>query len=163
MNQGPRTLGSASLQIRISKALPREMRDQTREIAHLHCERESQNHGEATKLMRQVCDEADAANITLLVWPNPYGEDIALSQGQLIEWYARRFGFVQIQPNPPLMARMPGSTPRYLTPAASAVAIMRAEELQNTLLRTGDPGSVYYAGPTAVAGSVMSSMVDRNV
>ena len=123
MNQGPRTLGGASLQVRVSMALPRDMRDQTREIARLHCERDSQNSGEATRLMHQVCEEADDAGITLVLWPRPYGDDIALSQSQLIDWYARRFGFVQIQPEPPLMARMPGSTPHMLTVGASAAAL----------------------------------------
>lgn len=123
MNQGPRTLGGASCHVRISGALPREMREQTREVAHLHCARDSQHQGEATALMHQVCEEADEAGITLVLWPRPYGDDIALSQGQLIDWYAKRFGFVQIQPNPPLMARMPGSTPRMLTVAASAVSL----------------------------------------
>lgn len=122
MNQGPRTLGAASLQVRTCKALPKSMREQTREIAHLHCDRDSQQQGEASKLLHQVCTEADDAGITLVLWPNPYGDDIALSQAQLIAWYARRFGFVQIQPSPPLMARAPGSTPRYLTPVYSGVA-----------------------------------------
>lgn len=102
-------------------ALPRDLRGKTREIAHLHCERDSQHQGEATKIMHEVCQEADDADITLVLWPKPYGDDIALSQTQLIDWYARRFGFQQIQPNPPLMARMPGSTPRYLTPIAAVV------------------------------------------
>lgn len=123
MNQGPRTLGGASCQIRISMALPRELRPKTREVAHLHCERDSQNTGEATALMLQVCEEADKDNITLVLWPRPYGDDIALSQAQLIEWYAKRFGFWQIQPDPPLMARAPGSTPQFLNPRADAVQL----------------------------------------
>ncbi len=127
MNQGPRTLGHASLQVRVCMALPQRMRDETREIAHLHCDRDAQGQGEASALLRQVCEEADAARMTLVLWPRPYGDDIALSQTQLVEWYARRFGFVQVQPDPPLMARMPGATPHYLTPAASAVACYEVE------------------------------------
>jgi len=123
VNNGPRTLGAASLKVRTSTALPRDMRERTREISHIHCDPASQNTGEASALMHQVCAEADRAGITLVLWPKPFGADMALSQGQLIDWYARRFGFMQIQPDPPLMARMPGSTPRQLTVAASAVAL----------------------------------------
>jgi hypothetical protein len=111
------------------------MRDQTREVAHLHCERESQNHGEATRLMHQVCEEADKANITLVLWAKPYGDDIALSQTQLIDWYAKRFGFQLIQQDPPLMARMPGATPQMLTVAASAVALYAVEPIQEDAKR----------------------------
>ncbi len=103
-------------------ALPKRMRDQTREIAKVHTRRDSQQQGEATRLLHSVCEEADAAGVTLILWPRPYGGDVALSQGQLLDWYAK-FGFYQIQPEPPLMARMPWSTPQYLTPTASGVAL----------------------------------------
>ena len=99
------------------------MREQTREITRLACSRYEQGKGAATRLLEQVCDEADEAGITLVLWPRPYGDDIALSQSQLIDWYARRFGFIQVQPEPPLMARMPGATPHMLTVAASAAAL----------------------------------------
>lgn len=121
MQTGPRVLGSASLNVRVSVALPARMRDRTREITKLQTAADSQHTGEAGRLMEQVCDEADTHGITLVLWPRPFG-DIALSEAQLIAWYARRFGFVQIQPDPPMMARMPNSTPRYLTPVATGVA-----------------------------------------
>jgi GNAT superfamily N-acetyltransferase len=103
-------------------AIPARMRDRTREITKVHCEPEAQNQGHATALLHEVCREADRHGITLVLWPRPYGDDIALSQAQLIEWYGRAFGFAQIQAEPPLMARMPWSTPQYLKPVPSAVA-----------------------------------------
>ena len=121
MQTGPRVLGSASLNVRVSLALPARMRDRTREITKLQTSAEAQNKGEASRLLEKVCAEADSHGITLVLWPRPFG-DIALSQTQLIDWYSRRFGFVQIQPEPPMMARAPDSTPRYMTPVASGVA-----------------------------------------
>ena len=54
------------------------------------------------------------AGVVLVVWPQPFGDDISMSRDQLIDWYGRSFGFQVIQPDPVLMARMPGSTPRML-------------------------------------------------
>ncbi len=119
MQNGPRTYNAASLIVGDCKALPTRMRPLTREISQLQTEYESQGKGDATELMHRVCREADLVGITLVLWPRPYG-DIALSAGQLAEWYAKRFGFALIQATPPLMARMPGATPRYLTPIAQA-------------------------------------------
>lgn len=121
MQNGVRTLGNASLTIDDCRALPRRMRPMTREVSSLRTPAASQQQGAATALMHQVCDEADEACITLVLWPKPFGA-IALSQAQLIEWYARRFGFVRLPGDVPMLARMPGSTPRYLTPVASGVA-----------------------------------------
>lgn len=120
MTPGPRVLGAASLQVRVSMAIPARMRDRTREITKVHTEPDAQNRGQATALLHEVCKEADRYGITLVLWPRPYGDDIALSQGQLIDWYGRVFGFHQIQAEPPLMARMPWSTPIALKPVAAA-------------------------------------------
>lgn len=125
MQTGPRELGASTLEVRISMALPKRMRDRTREITRVHTEPDAQRRGDATRLLEQVCSEADALGITLVLWPRPYGEDIALSAGQLREWYARH-GFVQIQPAPPLMARMPYQTAARMTPAAIGAACYAA-------------------------------------
>lgn len=120
MQNGARSFNAASLHIGDCKALPVRMRPVTREISGLHTDAADQGRGDATTLMHRVCREADDQGITLLVWPNPFGDDMAMGRTQLIAWYARRFGFVQIQAAPPMMARMPWSTPQTLTPIASA-------------------------------------------
>lgn len=121
MNPGLRTLGNATLTIGVCKALPPEMRPQTRELSGLSVPIESRRTGHATALMHDVCCEADEANITLVLFVQPF-DDPDLGRTQLAEWYSRRFGFMPIQADPLLMARMPGSTPRYLTSVAKAVA-----------------------------------------
>jgi GNAT superfamily N-acetyltransferase len=124
VNVGPRSHEAASLQIRVSVALPRRLRDRTREITKVHTAAADQRQGHATALLREVCDEADQAGITLILWPRPYGDDIALSQAMLIDWYAR-FGFRVIQPEPVLMARAPGLYTR-LAPVAAACEALHA-------------------------------------
>jgi GNAT superfamily N-acetyltransferase len=109
-------------EVRICLAIPGRLRAATREIRSVQTEPGAQGQGHASALLHEVCREADAANITLLLWPQPYGEHIALSRMQLADWYARRFGFQTIQPEPILMARMPGTTPRYATPLAFAAS-----------------------------------------
>lgn len=113
MQTGKRRVGPATLRIRQCEALPQHMRAGTRELCALEVPAAEQGNGYATTLMHKVCREADAAGIVLVLWPQPFG-DIALSRGQLIEWYESRFGFAPIQSDPVLMARLPGATPRIL-------------------------------------------------
>ena len=122
MNIGQRSHGPASLQVRVSMALPKHLRDKTREITKVHTPAAEQGNGHATALMREVCEEADKAGLTLVLWPRPYGDDIALSAGMLRNWYAS-FGFRRIQPEPVMMARAPGLYTR-LAPVAAACEAM---------------------------------------
>tara|TARA_R110000823_G_C15937072_1_gene500045 strand:- start:2719 stop:3093 length:375 start_codon:yes stop_codon:yes gene_type:complete len=122
MIAGQRTSGPASLKVRVSLALPKHLRDKTREITKVHTPAAEQGNGHATELLQQVCDEADAAGLTLVLWPRPYGDDIALSQAQLQAWYAR-FGFRVIQPAPVLMARAPGLYTRLAPVTAACEAL----------------------------------------
>jgi hypothetical protein len=110
------------LQVRISMALPRHLRDKTREITKVHTPAADQGNGHATALLQEVCDEADEAGITLVLWPRPYGDDIALSAAMLCDWYAR-FGFRVIQPEPVLMARAPGLYTRLVPVVAACEAL----------------------------------------
>jgi N-acetylglutamate synthase-like GNAT family acetyltransferase len=111
MKTGNRKEGSAELRIRQCSAFPPHMRERTRELCNLEVPADEQNKGAATALMHKVCHEADEAGMTLVVFVNPFGDNIALSRTQLREWYAKRFGFQVIQDDPCLMARLPGSTP----------------------------------------------------
>ena len=103
-------------------ALPKHLRDRTREITKVHTRAEKQSEGFATILMRDVCNEADICGMTLILWPNPYGDDIALSAGMLRDWYAR-FGFRQIQSEPVMMARAPGLYTRLAPVSAACEAL----------------------------------------
>lgn len=118
MNVGQRTHDAASLQVRISMAMPKHLRERTREITKVHTPASDQGKGHASALLREVCQEANNAGLTLMLWPRPYGDDIALSAGQLRDWYAQ-FGFRVIQPEPVLMARAPGLYTR-LAPVVAA-------------------------------------------
>lgn len=116
MPTGERRVGAAVLRVRQCEALPVHMRPKTREIVNLETKFEEQGKGYATTLMYKVCREADAVGLVLVLSPQPWGDNINLSQAQLIEWYQLRFGFQLVQTKPMvLMARMPGATPRLLT------------------------------------------------
>lgn len=121
MKVGARNHEGASCQVRISLALPKRMRDRTREITKVQTPAKLQGQGLATKLIEHVCEEADKDGMTLVLWPRPFG-DIALSQAMLISWY-QRFGFQVIQPDPVLMARPPGRAVHELTVGASAALL----------------------------------------
>jgi predicted GNAT family acetyltransferase len=114
MDTGPRTSGHAACRVRQTNAVPASMRAGIREVCSVEVPAEHQGQGHATALLHKVCSEADKAGIVLVLWPQPWGDNIALSREQLVDWYARRFGFQAIQPEPLLMARMPGATPRLL-------------------------------------------------
>lgn len=107
-------VGAATCRVRRTNAVPVHMREGIREVAALEVPAREQGKGYATTLMHKVCREADAAGVVLLLWPQPFGDHIAMSRDQLADWYARSFGFQVIQDEPVLMARMPGSTPRLL-------------------------------------------------
>jgi hypothetical protein len=96
----------------------------TRELVNVETPFAEQGKGYMTTLIHKVCREADAANIVLVLTPQPYGDNINLSKQQLEEWYARSFGFHVIQTEPmTLMARMVNGTPKLMerTPITEAI------------------------------------------
>ena len=114
MEPGWRRHGGARLRIRQSNALPAELRGATREIHSLETAPAARGQHHATLLLRKVCDAADRAGITLVLWPQPWGDNPSMTRDQLIEWYERRFGFLVVQVEPVLMARMVGAEPKVL-------------------------------------------------
>lgn len=115
MPTGERKVGPACCRVRQCTALPERMRAKTREVVDVETPFEEQGKGYATTLLHKVCREADAANLVLVLSPQPYGDNINLSKEQLEQWYERSFGFQVLQRAPMvLMARMPGATPRML-------------------------------------------------
>lgn len=121
-------VGNASCRVRRTNAVPAALREQVRELASLEVPAGEQRKGYATTLVHEVCRDADAAGVVLVLWPKPWGEHAAMSAEQLADWYARAFGFQVIQPEPLLMARPVGATPRLLAlrPVARAVLEMQA-------------------------------------
>ena len=118
--------GHATCELKRSVQLPVDIRDGVRELTKLHTPIEHRKNGDATQLLQQVCDEADTQGIVLLLHCEPFGEpDLAASQ--LEAWY-EKFGFMVIQAEPKLMARMVGASPRVLSPNPVTLAIGRAIE-----------------------------------
>lgn len=103
---------SASVKVSVSRALPVHMREVTREVHGMYVPPEDRRKGYAAALMQEVCRQADLVSLTLMLFVEPY-LDFDMSKSQLEAWYAR-FGFITIQEQPCLMARMPHSTPRVL-------------------------------------------------
>lgn len=114
METGTRTAGHATCRVRQTNSVPASMRAGIREVCSVEVPAEHQGQGHATALMHKVCSEADAAGMVLVLWPQPWGDNIAMSRDELISWYSTTFGFQVIQPEPVLMARMVGATPRRL-------------------------------------------------
>ena len=103
MTPGPRHYRSAMLRIAMCEALPDDMRDGTREILSLTCA--NPRKGYATRLMSDVCLEADTAGMVLIVQPGQF--DDGMTTEQLTKWY-ERFGFMALPKdgdNPTVMAR----------------------------------------------------------
>ena len=115
MKTGDRSVGPAKLRVRQCPALPPALQKTTRELVNVETPFAEQGKGYMTTLIHKVCREADAANLVLVLTPQPYGDNINLSKQQLEEWYARSFGFHVIQREPmTLMARMVNGTPQAL-------------------------------------------------
>lgn len=111
MKTGIRYLNNASCKINICMAVPNQLRAKCRELTSLDVPANLRRSGMATELMTMVTEEADAHNMLLVLFPEPFGEEPKLSALQLEDFY-ERFGFQMIQVHPkPMMARMPHSTP----------------------------------------------------
>lgn len=120
MKLGLRKFGAATCRLGRTVQVPAHMRDDIVELSALHVPVEQRREGFATRLLTQLCQEADEAGKLLLLHVKPFSDGV-MSESQLAAFYAA-FGFQDIQPRPRLMARMAGSTPRSgLTPVAEAI------------------------------------------
>jgi len=88
------------------------MRPKTREVSNIYTQPDKRGTGQATKLMKIVCDIADKDQMSLILFVKPYGQNAPTTEYDLVEWYQRKFGFVMIQLNPIMMVRIPDSTPK---------------------------------------------------
>ena len=126
MKTGDRSVGPAKLRVRQCPALPPALQKTTRELVNVETPFAEQGKGYMTTLIHKVCREADAANLVLVLTPQPYGDNINLSKQQLEDWYARSFGFHVIQREPmTLMARMVNGTPQALQLAPVTEALYK--------------------------------------
>lgn len=81
-----------------------EEAQRVRMIVGLHTDRGYRRKGDATRLMKQVCGEADEDGTLLLLEPKP--DDDAEFDEFLLQNFYRRFGFTRVQKAPVvLMAR----------------------------------------------------------
>ena len=102
MTPGLRSLNSASVRVASADGFPEEIRELSRELLDLRST--DQRKGDASALLKQVCAEADAWWITLIVVARKY--DDGMDDSQLLKWY-EKFGFTLVQAEPPIMARTP--------------------------------------------------------
>lgn len=103
MAVGPRTHKQASLRIAVAECLPDDMHADTREVVGVASANPRKGH--ATALLWEVCREADAACVMLVLFPSAFAD--GMDDAALERWYAR-FGFVAVQREPAvMMARSP--------------------------------------------------------
>ena len=101
MKPGTYTHGQASVRIGYTQVVPAPMRGRLREITSLSVAREARGQGAASALMHEVCAQADAAGLALMVLVEPY-DGASMDELQLSAWYAR-MGFKTIQAVPVMM------------------------------------------------------------
>jgi predicted N-acetyltransferase YhbS len=97
MKPGKRQLGPCTLKLTYSQVAPANLRGGLFEVSGLHTAEEHQKKGYATRLLDEVCEEADEAKKVLVIMPDE-------------PWqmpYYGRFGFEPIQAEPVIMARAP--------------------------------------------------------
>ena len=133
MNTGQRKHEQATLELHESEAIPPEMRSRVREILRLYVPSHHRKKGLARELMRQVCEEADATGIVLMLWPRQYGDGEMETQN-LIAWY-RQFGFIETQPAPVLMMRQPRTPVIAVGNTVDALALRRRAILSRAVNR----------------------------
>ena len=126
MKAGIRYYENASCKIGTCMAIPERMREKTRELSHIDVPENLRKQGMATQLITNVCDEADAHGITLLLFVEPFGTGHKMSKNALMTWYSDKFGFTAIQSEPVMMARMPFGSPRVFKPTLVTSLINKA-------------------------------------
>jgi hypothetical protein len=105
MTPGLREYKQATLRVAVPLGVPEHMRHGMRELVSIRTKNPRKGH--ATHLMHDVCAEADRLGFVLLLQVKPFDE--GMTEEQLEKWY-ERFGFLEIQQEPVLMARQPRPT-----------------------------------------------------
>lgn len=94
---GKREFEGASCWVRMMTDLPMQLRDSVRLIHDLKTDKGMRGKGQGTKLLQQVCEEADKAQKVLILMPD---------NDKLETWY-NKFDFKRTQDNPVIMVRNP--------------------------------------------------------
>lgn len=106
MRYGERKFGGATCTVKAALGLPKDMQKDVREIVEVYTDPLRRGQGDATKMLHQICKEADAKRMVLMLTVEPFSENQALSKDQLLEWYTTTFDFNTIQAEPLILARM---------------------------------------------------------
>ena len=96
MKLGKREYSQASCWIRMMADLPSSLQDGVRLIHDLQTPKGMRGKGLGTKILDQVCKEADLDGTTLILMPD---------SDKLEKWY-NGFDFKRVQDNPVLMIRV---------------------------------------------------------
>lgn len=108
MKPGTITNGAASLTLSYSAIVPPAERGRVLEITDLLTTSTKRRQNHASLLMQSVCEQADQADMLLLLMPQAFGTD-GLTSLQLQHWYSDKFGFVTLQQSPTILIRMPAA------------------------------------------------------
>lgn len=92
----------ASCRVVMNPELPFHL-SEVREVVDVQTDEDARRQGYATQLLQAVCEDADIERTVLILTPKPF-KDGPMEEAALSAWY-ERFGFVQIQKKPALMAR----------------------------------------------------------
>jgi ribosomal protein S18 acetylase RimI-like enzyme len=106
VREGPRKVGQASCDISVSQVMPAKIQAQVFEITSVYTPPEFRTQGHGRALLAAVCEEADGFR-AILVLTVQAAKGSRMDNERLAKWYSELFGFVVIQPNIGLMARMP--------------------------------------------------------
>lgn len=92
----------SSAEVQPNRCLPPEMAE-VMEVLKVTTDLAHRKQGHASAVVREIVRDADKTGTVLILQPRPYG---TIGLINLRGWY-ERFGFMQIQANPVLMARQP--------------------------------------------------------
>lgn len=107
MRIGTRSEGHAKCFIGICKVLPKKIRYSVREVSQVFVSPDHRGNGDASRLLKKVCEEASKENMVVIVIPKAYSKWPSMTDKQLEEWYVRSFGFAAIQHDPLILAKAP--------------------------------------------------------
>jgi GNAT superfamily N-acetyltransferase len=105
MEPGTRSNGPASLQLVRMVGIDDSVTEGLLEVKSVKTVKPQRHQGHASRLLEQVCEEADKNGTLLVLTPEQF-DNGPIGSKQLQDWY-ERFGFAVIQDRPVLMCRDP--------------------------------------------------------
>lgn len=110
MEPGTRSNGPASLQLVRMAGIDESVAEGLLEVKSVLTVKPSRRQGHASRLMTDLCAEADKSGTLLVLTPEQF-DNGPIGSKQLQSWY-ERFRFVAIQDKPVLMCRDPVRVPQ---------------------------------------------------